>query len=94
MSWCHASGKNTRVSCRVTPRAARTEVAGIHDSALRIRLQAPPVDGRANRTLVKFLAKQVGIPASRITLLSGETSRLKRLELADIAPDEVRRALQ
>ena len=59
----------------VQPGARKTQVAGLHGDALKIRLAAPPVDGKANACLIAFLAAQLGIAKSAIRLLSGDTSR-------------------
>jgi uncharacterized protein (TIGR00251 family) len=79
MSWACEKNTGTEISVRVVPRASRTAVAETLGNALKIRLQAPPVDGKANRALIKFLAKQLGTSQRNITLLSGDTSRNKRL---------------
>jgi uncharacterized protein len=61
----------------VQPGASRTEVAGMHGEALKVRLAAPPVDGKANAELLRFLAEVFGVPRRNVTLLRGETSRAK-----------------
>lgn len=66
----------------VQTRASRDEICGVQGELLKIRITAAPVDGKANAHLIAFLAKQCGIRKSAITLLSGETSRQKRLSLA------------
>ena len=71
------------------PGAKRTEIAGSHGDALKIRLAAPPVDGRANEALLAFLAEAFGVPARQVTLLSGATGRRKRvrIEAPRLRPD-------
>ncbi|MDF7800468.1 DUF167 family protein [Pontiellaceae bacterium B1224] len=69
------------LNVRVVPRASRDGLAGLMGDALKIRIQAPPVDGKANAYLVKFLSKHWKIPRSRIELLSGETGRNKRIRI-------------
>jgi uncharacterized protein (TIGR00251 family) len=66
-----------RIAVRVQPRAAKSECAGLHGSELRIRLTAPPVDGAANEALIRFLADTLGVPARRVTITAGLTSRSK-----------------
>lgn len=66
----------------VVPNAKRTAVDGFHDGALRVRLNAPPVDGKANQALVDWLADQLGCPKRSISLLRGQTSRRKQLAMA------------
>jgi|GEM_PF-108646 len=74
------------IDVHVVPNAARTQVVGLHgeagQQALRLRLQAPPVDGKANQALVKWLAACLGVPQQAVTLARGETSRRKQLRVS------------
>ncbi|MBO6103334.1 MAG: YggU family protein [Opitutales bacterium] len=74
-----------RVKIRVVPNAPKTKIDGLCGCAVKIRLNAPPVDGKANEALVKFLSKNFGIPRAHIKIVSGQTSRDKILELPDSA---------
>jgi uncharacterized protein (TIGR00251 family) len=67
------------------PGAKCTEVAGVHGPALKIRLAAPAVEGRANDALVAFLAASFGVPRRNITLVRGDTGRRKTLRIASPA---------
>ena len=78
---------------RVIPRAQKNAVQGELGDALKVRLCAPPVDGAANAALVEFLADKVGVPRSRVRIVSGATGRNKRIEIAELAPDEAARRL-
>jgi uncharacterized protein len=69
------------LTLHIQPGAKKTEFAGLHGDALKIRLAAPPVDGKANEALVKFVAEALKLPKSAITLKSGQTSRRKVLEV-------------
>ena len=80
------------LNVRVVPRASRDGIQGLMGDALKIRIQAPPVEGKANAYLVKFLSKQWKIPRRDIEILSGETGRNKRLRISN-PPDELRAAL-
>ena len=73
----------------VQPGARRTEVAGVHGDALKIRLAAPAVEGKANAELQRFLAAAFGVPRRAVTLVRGETSRQKtvRIEAPVRRPD-------
>jgi len=73
----------------VQPGAKRTEVAGVHGDALKVRLAAPPVDGKANAELLRFLADAFGVPLRQVALVRGETSRQKvvRIESPSKRPD-------
>jgi uncharacterized protein (TIGR00251 family) len=86
-----ATGIELRV--RVIPRAKRTEVAGERDGHLLIRLSAPPVDGAANDALIDFLSRQLGCPKRAIHLVSGETSRAKRLMIEGVSASAARLTL-
>ena len=74
-------GDNLLLPVRVQPRASRDEIVGWQDERLKIRITAPPVDGKANSHLVKFLAKAFGVAKRDIELLSGETGREKRFRI-------------
>jgi len=78
---------------RVIPRARRTEIVGVLGSALKIKLAAPPVEGAANEALVKFLAGRIGVRASQIEILSGQTGRLKTIRVSGLPADAVRQRL-
>ena len=74
-----------RVSVHVQPRASRSEVAGAHGSALKVRLHAPPVDGAANDELVDFLARELGIARKAVTIISGHSSRGKSVQISGVS---------
>lgn len=65
----------------VQPNAKKTEIVGLHGEALKVKLQAPPVEGQANQALMKFFAKCFAIPIKQVLLVRGETSRQKTLAL-------------
>ena len=69
------------IAVRVTPRSSKEAIAAAPDHFL-VRLRAPPVEGAANDALVRFLAKEFALPRRDVTLLAGETARLKRIHLA------------
>src|SRR5580692_6445636 len=74
---------------RVQPRASRDEIAGVIDGALKIRLQAPAVENRANEALVEFLAHLLKTPKSAVRILGGERSRLKRIEIRGVTKQQL-----
>lgn len=82
-----------RLTLLVQPRASRSEVVGIHGDALRIRLQAPPADGRANAALVEFLADRLGLPRQAVRLVAGAASRRKVVGITGATKEEVSRRL-
>lgn len=65
----------------VQPGAKKTEFAGMHGERRKVRLAAPPVDGRANEALVEFIAREYGVPKSRVTIEAGLHSRQKRVRI-------------
>ena len=82
-----------RVVLHVQPRAKRTEVAGRHGDAIKVRLASPPVDGAANEELVRFLAEQLGIARSAVRIAAGAASRRKTVEIDGLAEADVRARL-
>ncbi len=82
----HDHPKGLLIDVRVQPKSAQNAIVGEHDGALKIKLNAPPVEGKANKALVQFLAKWLRCPKSSLEIVSGQTSRSKRL-LVHIATD-------
>jgi hypothetical protein len=78
---------------RVIPRAKKSQLGGVRDDALVVRLAAPPVDGTANAALIEFLAETLRLPRRAIRILSGERGRLKRLSIDGVTVDSLRAAL-
>ena len=76
--------------CQLQPRASKNEIVGIQGDRLKIRITAPPVDGKANQHLIALMSKWFGTPKSAITILRGETGRQKTLciENPDKLPEE------
>ena len=79
-------GNDLLLDVRVQPRASRSEIAGLHGERLRVRLQAPPVDGKANAALVAFIAEAFGLARTRVCIEHGLTGRDKRLRLRAAPP--------
>lgn len=73
-----------RFAVRVIPRAKQSAIEGVHGGALKVRLSAPPVDGAANEALVRVLASALDVARSRVSIVSGLTSRTKTVEVAGI----------
>ena len=89
------SADGIEITVRVTPRASRDALAAGTGDHFAARLAAPPVEGAANTALIALVAKQFGVPRRAVTLLAGETSRLKRLAVAgDVATlEQIARSL-
>ena len=73
---------------RVVPRASKSEIIGELDGALKIRLSAPPVDGAANKELIKLLSKTFGVSKRQVEIISGETSKTKRVRIDGLKAKE------
>ncbi len=68
-------------SVRVIPKSLRSEIAGVYDGALKVKLNAPPVDGAANSELVELLAKTFDVPKSVVEIVKGQTSKTKQIKI-------------
>jgi len=81
------------LSVKIVPNAPKSKVDGMLGDFLKIRIQAPPVDGKANAALLKFLAKELDVSASRLNVLTGHTGRIKRIVISGVKPQQVVSAL-
>jgi uncharacterized protein (TIGR00251 family) len=70
------------VAVHVIPNASQTQAGGVHDQALRVRLHAPPVEGKANAALIAWLAETLGVPKGHVSLARGQTSKRKQLRVS------------
>ena len=80
--WSHWQDQTLILQLHLQPKANKDEIVGPHGDALKIRITAPPVDGKANAQLVKFLAKQFGVKQAQVEILSGDSSRQKRVAIS------------
>ena len=81
-----------RLQAYVQPRAALTQIAGMHGDSIKIRIAAPPVDGEANAELERFIAKLLGIAKSKVSVTAGSSSRLKTVSIENTTVAEVEAA--
>lgn len=88
-AWLTPVEGGVELSVQVQPRASRTKIVGEHGGLLKLQLAAPPVDGEANAALVEFLAGAVGVPKRQVRLVSGDTSRRKRVRIDGVEPAHV-----
>jgi uncharacterized protein (TIGR00251 family) len=93
-STVEASADGVIIRVRAQPAARRNGVTGVREGELCVAVTAPPDRGRANDAIVKVLAKVLGVPRSRVKILSGDTNRHKRLMVEGVAVDEVVAALR
>ena len=95
-TWIKSSivDKSVELFLHCQPGAKKTEVQGIHGDRLKIRLAAPPVEGKANEALITWLSKTLSIPKNQVDLLSGDTGRQKRIQVIGVTVDEVKQAFE
>ena len=81
MSYFRWDGADLLLDCHLQPKASSDEFAGLHGDRLKIRLTAPPIEGKANAHLLAFLGKAFGVAKSQVSLISGELNRQKRVRI-------------
>lgn len=86
-------GRLTVIAVKVVPRAAKDEIVGWLDQALKVRVAAPPQDGRANRALEQLLAAALGLKKSAVVVAAGRSSALKRVAIEGLSREEILRRL-
>jgi len=74
-------GEDLILRCHLQPKASKDEISGLHGDSVKIRIAAPPIEGRANAALIKFLAKTFGVAKRDVSILSGELGRDKRVRI-------------
>lgn len=94
--WCTAVLAGIRLTVRVVPNAKKTEVVGMLGDALKIRLQAQPIEGRANEALLRYIAERLGVPRGSVLVTHGQTNKRKILEIRtqDWTVEAVKKTLQ
>lgn len=93
-NWCAALPGGVRLAVQISPNAKKTEVIGVLDDALKLKLQAQPIDGKANEALVRYLARVLQVPRGAVTITHGLTSKRKLVEIAGkLSPESVEKCL-
>lgn len=94
-NWCTAQPGAVRLALLIAANARKTEVIGVLDGALKLKLQAQPIEGKANEALIKYLAQALGVPRSALTITHGQASKKKLIEIvsATLTPEEVEKRL-
>ena len=87
--WLKEKDGDVILSVKVHPNAGKDSIEGIREDHLSIKLCSPPLDGKANKALVKFISKKIKIPQSAIEIIQGDKSRIKVLRLKGIKPEDV-----
>ena len=81
------------ITVRVVPRSSRSEIVGEIDGAVKVKLSSPPVDGAANVELIRLISKALGVSKSSVSIVSGETSKTKRLRVTGATAQMLRDVL-
>jgi uncharacterized protein len=94
-AWCSALPGAVRIAVQITPNAKKTEVVGVQGDALKLKLQAQPIEGKANEALVKYLAGVLSVPRGAVTITHGHTNKKKLIEVvsATLTPTDVEQLL-
>lgn len=93
MSYCTETPDGVVINVKAQPRSSKAGVDGLLGDAVKVRIKCAPVDGRANKELVETLADVFNLPKNRVVFKSGETSRQKRIFLAGVSADAVRKVV-
>jgi hypothetical protein len=90
----HNGKAGAALTVRVTPRASKNEISGVRDDGtLKVRVTAPPVDGKANTALIKFLAKVLGVPKRDVEIVAGHRGLDKLISIIDMPAVEVEKRI-
>lgn len=90
---CRETEKGVVISVRVVPRSSRTECAGMQGDALKLKITAPPVEGKANEECIRFLSEILGVRRSDIAILSGHRSKNKQIIVSGATRADIEAAL-
>lgn len=93
MAYCTETADGVVLNVKAQPRSSKVGVDGLLGDAVKVRIKCAPVDGKANRELVETLADVFGLPKSRVVFKSGETSKQKRILLAGVSVETVRKVV-
>ena len=88
--WYRKTKEGWLISVHAQPGAKKSAVAGLYGEALKVRVAAPPVEGKANEALTAFVAKALGVPRRAVSIVKGESSREKLLLITDASADPPR----
>ena len=93
--WLKQTPTGITLNLHCQPGAKQTKVVGLHDGCLKISLQAPALENKANALLLAWLSKQLKVPQKQIQFLSGQNSRIKRVEIwGSITPEQITQILR
>jgi uncharacterized protein (TIGR00251 family) len=86
--------QNIQLTVKVVPGSSRSEITGIHNGMLKIKIAAPPEKGKANKALLAFIAKQLGVQKNALQITSGKTSCIKQIALKGVSREAVEKLLE
>ena len=87
------ASQKTTIDVKVLPRSSKDEIVGKKDRVYKIKLTAPAIEGKANKALLKLLAKKLGLPKREIRIISGERSRMKSIRIDRLTLEQVKKLL-
>lgn len=87
MSWYSKTANGWLIAVHAQPGAKKSEISGLHGDRLKVRIAAPPLEGRANEALIAFLAERLGVPRARLRVTKGQQARAKLVEVTDPSID-------
>ncbi len=87
------SGNEAKISLRVYPNASRNEMGGFTDGVLRVKVSAPPIKGKANRELITFLSRLLGVGKGSVNIIKGHTTRNKVVAIDGLSREEIMKRL-
>ncbi len=92
-AWLKETNGAVSMTVRLVPRASRSEIVGSEGDMVKIRLSAPPVDGKANEALVKFLAEKLNVPRANVEIVTGQTSRRKVVRIRGVTAGQIEKMI-
>ena len=87
-------GRKSVIRVKVLPRSSVNQVVGDEEGVIRVKLTAPPVEGKANKALVQFLSRQLGVPKRDVEIVSGDRSRVKSIRINGLSIEDVKGRLE
>ena len=93
MNWLNSTKDGCVITVKATPRAAKSEIAGADPDWLRVRVKAPPVDGKANAALIDLFADVLNVPKRNVSVVAGHAARLKRVRVDGVTTESVVRII-
>jgi uncharacterized protein (TIGR00251 family) len=93
MAWIRVDQDGSIIEVHVLPQGRKNEIIGLYNDRLKVKIDAPPVDGKANACLLRFLAEVLKVKISSLELIKGEASRQKQVKVYQLSPQEIDRLI-